>query len=64
MAAELEQAGRSIIHMGIGEPDFPPAQPVLDAAALAMAAGKTGYTPATGLPELRRAIARHYRAWQ
>jgi aspartate/methionine/tyrosine aminotransferase len=60
MAAELEQAGRSIIHMGIGEPDFPPAQPVLDAAALAMAAGKTGYTPATGLPELRRAIAQHY----
>jgi aspartate/methionine/tyrosine aminotransferase len=60
MAAELEQAGRSIIHMGIGEPDFPPAQPVLDAAALAMVAGKTGYTPATGLPELRRAIAQHY----
>jgi aspartate/methionine/tyrosine aminotransferase len=60
MAAELEQAGRSIIHMGIGEPDFPPAQPVLDAAALAMAAGKTGYTAATGLPELRRAIAQHY----
>ena len=60
MAAELEQAGRSIIHRGIGEPDFPPAQPVLDAAALAMAAGKTGYTAATGLPELRRAIAQHY----
>lgn len=61
MAAALEQAGRSIIHMGIGEPDFPPAQPVLDAAALAMADGKTGYTPATGLPELCRAIAQHYR---
>lgn len=61
MASELEQAGRSIIHMGIGEPDFPAAQPVLDAATLALAAGKTRYTPATGLPELRQQIAAHYR---
>lgn len=60
MAAELEQAGRSIIHMGIGEPDFSAAQPVLDAAAAALAAGKTRYTPATGLPELRYAISQHY----
>jgi aspartate/methionine/tyrosine aminotransferase len=34
-AAELEQAGRSVIHMGIGEPDFPTAEPVLKAAARA-----------------------------
>ena len=61
MAAELEQAGRSIIHMGIGEPDFPTAQPVLDAAAVALAQGKTRYTPATGLPELLQAISQHYR---
>jgi aspartate/methionine/tyrosine aminotransferase len=60
MAAELEQAGRSIIHMGIGEPDFPAAQPVLDAAALALSEGKTRYTPATGLPALRQAISLHY----
>jgi aspartate/methionine/tyrosine aminotransferase len=60
MAAELEQAGRSIIHMGIGEPDFPAAQPVLEAAAVALAAAKTRYTPATGLPELRQAISTHY----
>ena len=60
MAAELEQAGKSIIHMGIGEPDFSAAQPVLNAAAAALAAGKTRYTPATGLPELRRAISQHY----
>ena len=60
MAAELEQAGRSIIHMGIGEPDFSAAQPVLNAAAAALAAGKTRYTPATGLPQLRLAISRHY----
>lgn len=62
MAAELEQAGRSVIHMGIGEPDFPTAQPVLDAATLALASGKTRYTPATGLPELRQAISTHYQA--
>lgn len=60
MAAELEKSGRSIIHMGIGEPDFSAAQPVLDAAAVALAAGKTRYTPATGLPELRSAISQHY----
>lgn len=61
MAAELEQAGRSVIHMGIGEPDFPAAQPVLDAASHALASGKTRYTPANGLPELRLAISTHYR---
>jgi aspartate/methionine/tyrosine aminotransferase len=60
LAAELEQTGRSIIHMGIGEPDFSAAQPVLNAAAAALAEGKTRYTPATGLPELRRAISSHY----
>lgn len=60
MAAELEHAGRSIIHMGIGEPDFAAAQPVLDAAAAALASGKTRYTPATGIPELRVAISHHY----
>lgn len=62
MAAELERQGRSIIHMGIGEPDFTAAQPVIDAAARAMADGRLQYTSATGLPELREAIAAHYRA--
>ncbi|MDB5842652.1 MAG: pyridoxal phosphate-dependent aminotransferase [Herminiimonas sp.] len=61
MAAELEQQGRHIIHMGIGEPDFTAAQPVLDAAARAMADGKMQYTSATGLPALRAAISGHYR---
>jgi aspartate/methionine/tyrosine aminotransferase len=60
MAAALEQQGRSIIHMGIGEPDFSVAQPVSDAASAAIAAGKTRYTHATGLPELREAISQHY----
>jgi aspartate/methionine/tyrosine aminotransferase len=60
MAAALEQAGRSVIHMGIGEPDFPAAQPVLDAAAKAIAGGTMRYTHAVGLTALREAIAAHY----
>jgi aspartate/methionine/tyrosine aminotransferase len=60
MAAALEQAGRSVIHMGIGEPDFPAAQPVLDAAAKAIAGGTMRYTHAVGLSALREAIAAHY----
>ncbi|GGC05620.1 aminotransferase [Oxalicibacterium flavum] len=59
-AAELEAQGRHLIHMGIGEPDFTAPQPVLDAAARAMADGRLQYTSATGLPALREAIARHY----
>jgi len=61
MAAVLEQQGRSVIHMGIGEPDFSAAQPVLDAAAAAIAGGTLRYTHAAGLPALREAIAAHYR---
>lgn len=60
MAAALEQAGRSVIHMGIGEPDFPAARPVLDAAAKAIAGGTMRYTHAVGLLALREAIAAHY----
>ena len=59
-ARALEAAGRSIIHMEIGEPDFPTPQPVLDAARRALADGGIYYTSALGLPELREAIARHY----
>ena len=60
MAAALEQQGRDIIHMGIGEPDFTAAAPVIAAAAQAMADGRMQYTSATGLPALRQAISRHY----
>ncbi len=59
-ARALEAAGRSIVHMEIGEPDFPTPGPVLAAAQAAMADGGIYYTSALGLPELRRAIARHY----
>jgi aspartate/methionine/tyrosine aminotransferase len=60
MATELEKQGRHIIHMGIGEPDFTAAPPVLEAAARAMADGRLQYTAATGIPALREAIAAHY----
>ena len=60
-ARALEAAGRDIVHMEIGEPDFPPPAPVVRAAQAALAAGETRYTPAGGLPALREAIARWYR---
>jgi aspartate/methionine/tyrosine aminotransferase len=60
MAAELERQGRSIIHMGIGEPDFTAAPPVIEAAARAMGEGKLQYTSAVGIPALREAISAHY----
>jgi aspartate/methionine/tyrosine aminotransferase len=50
-----------MIFLNIGEPDFTAAPLVLEAAARCMAEGRTQYTPATGLPELRAAIARWYR---
>ena len=60
-ARELEAAGRSIIHMEIGEPDFITPQPVIDAGIRALEQGQTHYTPATGLPALRERIAAFYR---
>ncbi len=60
-ARELEAAGRDIIHLEIGEPDFPTPAPVVDAGIAALRAGHTRYTPALGLPALRTAIARYYR---
>jgi len=61
-ARALEAAGRDIVHMEIGEPDFVTPEPVMRAAHAAIEAGRTHYTPATGLPELREAIAAHYAA--
>lgn len=59
-ARALEAAGRSVVHMEIGEPDFPTPAPVIAAAQRAIAAGDLYYTSALGLPELRHAIAAHY----
>lgn len=60
-ARELEAQGRSIIHMEIGEPDFPTPQPIIDAGMEALKRGDIHYTPALGLPELREAVAGFYR---
>ncbi|WP_186021292.1 pyridoxal phosphate-dependent aminotransferase [Burkholderia gladioli] len=59
-AARLEQAGRDVIHMSIGEPDFTAPEPVVEAAAAAMRRGVTQYTSALGIAPLREAIAAHY----
>ncbi|MFO1313446.1 MAG: pyridoxal phosphate-dependent aminotransferase [Burkholderiales bacterium] len=59
-ARALEAAGRTVVHMEIGEPDFPTPAPVIAAAQKAIAAGDLYYTSALGLPALREAIARHY----
>lgn len=58
---ELEAAGRDIVHMEVGEPDFPTAGPIVAAGQRALAEGRTRYTPALGIPELREAISGHYR---
>ena len=61
-ARQLEAAGRSVIHMEIGEPDFTAAPQVAEAAVRALRDGRSAYTPTLGLPELRAAIAGHYRS--
>ena len=60
-AQALERAGRNIIHMGIGEPDFTAPEPVIAAATDALRRGVTQYTNALGLASLREAISGHYR---
>jgi len=60
-ARELEAQGRDIVHMEIGEPDFPTPAPIRDAGIRSLERGEVFYTPASGLPELRRAIAGLYR---
>ncbi len=62
-AKALEAGGRSVIHMEVGEPDFSTAEPVVEAGKRALDAGYTGYTPATGIPQLKEAIAKHYHNW-
>lgn len=56
-AKELQARGRDIINLGAGEPDFPTPEFIRRAGIAAIEAGKTRYTPAPGLPELREAIA-------
>uniref|UniRef100_A0A7C3SIF3 Aminotransferase n=1 Tax=Desulfobacca acetoxidans TaxID=60893 RepID=A0A7C3SIF3_9BACT len=61
-AKELERRGESIIHLEIGEPDFPTPEVIKEAAYRAMAAGETQYTHSQGLLELRESLCAHYLA--
>ena len=60
LARALEAQGRSIVHMEIGEPDFPTPTPIVEAGMAALRAGHTHYTSALGLTTLRAAIATSY----
>ncbi len=60
-AQALEAQGRDIVHMEIGEPDFPTPRAVCEAGIKALAQGELFYTPALGIPELRAAVAGFYR---
>ena len=60
-AHELESQGRNIIHLEIGEPDFPTPECVCEAAKEAITRGKTHYTHSLGIIELREAICQDYR---
>jgi len=61
-ARELEAEGRDVVHMEIGEPDFPSPPEAVAAARAALDAGAGLYAPSTGLPELKSALADWYRA--
>ena len=56
-AAELTAQGRDIINLGIGQPDFPTPDHIVEAAVKALRDGHHGYTPATGILPLREAVA-------
>ena len=58
-ARELERAGRDVVHLEIGEPDFPTPAHVVEAGAKALRDGHTHYCPTPGLPILREACAEH-----
>jgi len=57
LAQKLRSQGVDVVNMTAGEPDFPTPQPVIEAAINALNSGKTKYTAAAGIPELRQKIA-------
>jgi aspartate aminotransferase len=61
-ARALEAQGRSVIHLEIGEPDFPTPRHIVEAAKQALDEGWTHYGPTQGFPELREAVAAHVSA--
>ncbi len=61
-AQALERAGRRVVHMEIGEPDFTAPAPVVEAGIRALRDGRTAYTATLGLRSLREAISAHYQS--
>ncbi len=59
-AHQLAAAGRDVLHLAAGEPDFSTAEPIIEAGRAALARGETHYSPAAGIPELRQAVSRYY----
>ena len=57
-AKQLKAEGVNVFDFSLGEPDFPTPEHICAAAVRAMQAGHTHYTPASGIPELRKAIAK------
>ena len=57
-AKQLEAQGRDVLHLEIGEPDFSTPDNIIEAAVSALNAGYTHYTPASGIREVREAVAR------
>lgn len=60
-AMEMAQGGHDVIHLEVGEPDFDTPPNIVEAGIAALKAGKTHYTPSVGIPELRDAVAAHFR---
>ncbi len=55
----LAAGGGDVLSLGVGEPDFPTPPAIVGAGVASLTRGQTGYTPTTGIPELRAAVARH-----
>ena len=60
-AKALEAEGRSVINLGIGQPDFQTPENIVEAGRKALKDGHHGYTPANGILPLREAVAERYR---
>ncbi len=61
-AKELEAAGKDMVHLEIGEPDFDTPANIIDKAVEALRSGYTHYGPSAGLPEVRRTFAEYIAA--
>jgi len=60
---ELREAGKDVIDLAVGEPEFAVEAPILDATCQALNNGATRYGPVAGLPELRECLARDFEGW-